>query len=128
MKRKRSAPPKTARKESAAEEKAYQALVAALKPLITRMQVLEAQSVALGGALRRELLTCPKCGLREDVLANGQLITTREPAGGATDTGLRFDKLSDGRFLCPSCGARVVEPEPPPLPPLFPPPPRKRKK
>jgi hypothetical protein len=124
MKRKLPGPTKKAGKGSAAEEKAYQAL----KPLIRKMQVLEAQSVAMGGAPDRELLTCPKCGLREDVLIGTQLFTTREPIGGIADNGLRFEKLRDGWYLCPSCSTRVAEPEPPPMPPLFPTARRKRRK
>jgi hypothetical protein len=40
---------------------------------------------------------------------------SRKP-DGAHDTGLRFEMLTDGRWLCPACCAKVVEPEfePPP--------------
>jgi len=52
----------------------------------------------------RELLTCPKCGLMEDVLFDGRLVTCRE--AGGDDTGLRFSEhpRADGRFVCPECG------------------------
>jgi len=81
--------------------------------------VLEAQGEALGLAPRhRDLLKCPKCGLFESALFSGQLITTRS-IDSEEDTGLRFDKLADGTYLCPGCGARVVEPEYIPPPDLF---------
>ncbi len=51
----------------------------------------------------RELLVCPRCGLMEDVLADGRLITCH--AAGEADTGLRFaeNRRRDGRFICPGC-------------------------
>ncbi len=54
-----------------------------------------------------ELLTCPNCGLVEDVLASGQIITNYGP--GEPDTGLRFlePKSDDGPFICPGCGGKV---------------------
>jgi hypothetical protein len=55
----------------------------------------------------RELLTCPKCGLMEDVLADGRLVTCHE--GGGTDTGLRFaaHPCTEDRFVCPQCGTAL---------------------
>jgi ribosomal protein S27AE len=51
-----------------------------------------------------ELLTCSKCGLMEDVLFDGRLVTCREDGGD--DTGLRFSEhpRAGGRFICPECG------------------------
>lgn len=46
----------------------------------------------------RELLVCPNCGLREDILFSGVLITYREPAFHE-DTGLRFEELTEDTFL-----------------------------
>ena len=56
----------------------------------------------------RELLECPKCGLLEDVLIGGELITYLQDANGQ-DTGLRFDELAEGKFSCPACGSIVQE-------------------
>jgi hypothetical protein len=52
----------------------------------------------------RELLACSKCGLMEDVLFDGRLVTCREACGD--DTGLRFSEhaRAEGRFVCPECG------------------------
>ena len=56
----------------------------------------------------RQLLACSKCGLMEDVLFDGRLVTCRE--AGGDDTGLRFSEhpRADGRFVCPECGT-VIE-------------------
>jgi hypothetical protein len=51
----------------------------------------------------RELLTCPACGLFEDVTFEGRLITA-EPVDPKIDTGLRFVKVSDEEWECPDCG------------------------
>jgi predicted RNA-binding Zn-ribbon protein involved in translation (DUF1610 family) len=55
----------------------------------------------------RDLLPCPNCGLTEDVLVGGQLITNVEP--GQPDTGLRFlePPADDEPFRCPHCGAEA---------------------
>jgi len=52
----------------------------------------------------RELLTCPRCGLMEDVLIDGRLVTWRG-VGGGQDTGLRFVEVEDGscKYVCPQC-------------------------
>ena len=52
----------------------------------------------------RELLTCPTCGLMEDVLVDGRLVTCHEIGG--PDTGLRFaaHPRSEDRLVCPECG------------------------
>ena len=55
----------------------------------------------------RELLECPACGLQEDVLFNGKLVTCLE-IGGA-DTGLRFIAEGEGEFRCPVCHGAVKE-------------------
>ncbi len=53
----------------------------------------------------RDLLASPNCGLTEDVLASGQLITNVDP--GQPDTGLRFIEPTeeDAPFVCPARGA-----------------------
>ena len=52
----------------------------------------------------RQLLSCPRCGLMEDVLFDGRLVTCHE--AGGDDTGLRFSEhpRAEGRFVCPECG------------------------
>ena len=81
----------------------------ALRALATQIVALQAQARALGMfADDRELLTCAKCGLQEDVTFSGHLITSRRGSDGE-DTGLRFTELGPTRFRCPACGATVRE-------------------
>jgi rubredoxin len=85
-------------------------LIATLRPLARQLAVLQRRMKAAGlFANDRELLECPQCGLREDVLISGQLITYREPAIHQ-DTGLRFEDLTGDTFRCPSCRQTVREP------------------
>ena len=84
-----------------------------LYQLASRLAALQEQAQFLGiFPGDRELLECRKCGLLEDVIYTGQLITYRSPAEGQ-DTGLRFQKLSQHRFRCPACGSTVAEPSMP---------------
>ena len=55
----------------------------------------------------RELLECPKCGLMEDVTIDGILITYRGHRVRPRDSGLRFERIDDDSFRCPSCRQRV---------------------
>ena len=82
---------------------------AKLHSLATRLADLQKRAKALGlFANDRELLSCPRCGLEEDVSITGLLITCRAPALGA-DTGLRFEEIKAGKFRCPECGGIVSE-------------------
>ena len=65
----------------------------------------------------RELLTCPQCGLMEDVSGDGTLLTYW-PKSPEIDTNLRFKALDrkEERFRCPSCGAVCTAPEPADIP------------
>lgn len=56
----------------------------------------------------RDLLKCPSCGLQEDVLISGQLITYDKDQPDADDSTLRFQKSDNGRFICPRCGSAGV--------------------
>jgi rubredoxin len=81
-----------------------------MRQLALKMNVLEAQGEALGLAPHlRELLRCPKCGLQEDALTGGALAVYFD-GQPAIDSGLRFERLTNKKFLCPSCGAQVKEP------------------
>jgi rubredoxin len=85
-------------------------LVAAIRPLAAEIVALQTQMKALGMfANDRELLECPRCGLMEDVAANGMLLTCT-PTELGNDTGLRFEELTPDSFRCPSCGQTVHEP------------------
>lgn len=84
------------------------ALAERVAPLVRQLQALQEEARRLGLFPNdRELLTCPSCGLGEDVLATGQLITSVDV--GQPDTGLRFIEptTEDGAFVCPACGAEV---------------------
>lgn len=79
--------------------------------LAAELVALQAKARALGlFANDRELLECPQCGLQEDVMFSGLLITSYPDSAGE-DTGLRFKEMSRDRFRCPACGATVREPE-----------------
>ena len=81
-----------------------------LHRLATELAVIQKRTKALGiFTNERELLHCPGCCLKEDVAANGILITYREPYLGH-DTGLRFRQLNKHTFRCPACGKSVKEP------------------
>ena len=78
---------------------------ASVEPLARQLSDLRRQAHALGIFVDdRELLTCPKCGLTEDVLSDGRLTTFSGSPG--PDTGLRFVEptSADGRYSCPRCG------------------------
>lgn len=76
------------------------------KRTLNNIRELASQVVALQKHARsmglfpgdRELLECPKCGLLEDVLMGGKLITYHAGAEGQ-DSGLRFVELSRTLFL-----------------------------
>lgn len=84
------------------------ALAERVAPLLRQLQAVQEQARRLGLFPNdRDLLACSNCGLTEDVLASGQLITNVDP--GQPDTGLRFIEPTkdDGAFVCPACGAEA---------------------
>lgn len=85
-------------------------LVAAIRPLAAEIVALQKQMKALGMfANDRELLKCWRCGVMEDIAADGMLLTCT-PTELGNDTGLRFEELTPDSFRCPSCGQTVHEP------------------
>ena len=56
----------------------------------------------------RELLSCDRCGLIEDVDITGRLITYKSDEA-VFDSGMRFEKGEGDTHLCPVCGAPVRE-------------------
>lgn len=67
--------------------------------LCGQLRHLKQQARSLGlFADERELLACPECGLQEDVLADGRLITYREGHINPQDSGLRFTETDEGGF------------------------------
>ena len=81
---------------------------APLVSLFRQLQQLQAQAKALGIFTdERNLLTCPNCGLFEDVTFDGFLITSRAHAKEPLDTGLRFREIAPDTYCCPSCHSEV---------------------
>ena len=76
-----------------------------LKRLVIQLQALREKGKALGLFTdTRDLLECDTCGLQEDVVIDGRLITHEQNAPNAPDIGLRFTELPSGQFTCPRCG------------------------
>jgi hypothetical protein len=91
------------------------ALDASLRRLCELLQKSRRQAERAGLFLDdRELLNCTHCGLQEDVLIDGRLITvqadeTTEPArADAANVSLRFAATENGNFICPQCGAAIA--------------------
>lgn len=105
--RRTSSSPRAQRQRGARPNRSTVRSVAdAIAPLIRQIQEAQAQARLLGLFPNdRDLLTCPRCGLGEDVLSDGRLVTNVEP--GEPDTGLRFIEpaRAGARFRCPRCGA-----------------------
>ena len=82
---------------------------AALHALCEQLQKIHQQAeisgLFIGG---RELLDGAHCGLQEDVLIDGRLITHQADGAEAADSGLRFAAADDGSFVCAQCGAVVA--------------------
>ena len=99
-------------KWSAEEEASYQDFLnnSGIRQLAQRLKGLEAEAAALGYApLGRELLACGKCGLFEGKVDCGLLYTAKYRNAKA-DTGLRFTKIKEGWWRCPSCQCAIAEP------------------
>jgi len=82
---------------------------AALHALCEQLQKIHQQAEVTGLFIGdSELLDCTSCGLQEDVLIDGRLVTYQANAADAADSGLRFAAANDGNFVCPQCGAVVA--------------------
>ncbi len=86
----------------------HQGDTAPLVGLFRQVQQLQAQAKALGIFTdERNLLTCPNCGLFEDVTFDGFLITSRTFSKEPLDTGLRFCEIAPDTYSCPYCQSEV---------------------
>lgn len=82
-------------------------LLEKLHPVIVHFQALQRECVKAGLFMAdRQLHTCPSCGLTEDTLVNGVLVTYWQVQDHAPqpDTGLRFVEVDELHLACPSCG------------------------
>ena len=69
---------------------------------------VKAQAQALGIFTNdRELLECPNCGMVEDVMATGMLVTYQKDSVDLQDCGLRFRPVGKTHFACPKCGTSI---------------------
>jgi len=76
-----------------------------LKLLAEQLVLIRAQILAEGGFLHdREQHRCPACGLMEDVLCSGKLVTYLHQTPEPGDTGLRFREVGANQLACPCCG------------------------
>ena len=88
-----------------------------LLPLFRELAKIKKAAAKLGIFTNdRELLTCPKCDLQEDVAITGMLFVTA-PSDRNHDTGLCFKsvKRRTGYWRCPACGSEFKEPAEPQL-------------
>ncbi len=75
--------------------------------LAAKLSAVQKQAEKLGIFTEsRDLLKCTKCGLMEDVLCDGRLVTYYE-GKKIDDTGLRFKQKKDGAYYCPKCGLKA---------------------
>lgn len=96
-----------------ADEASYQDFLAnsGIRELAKRLKEIEAEVEAAGLPPHfRDPLACGKCGLFEGELDNGLLYTAKY-RNSRTDSGLRFTKIKEGWYRCPSCRCAVAEPE-----------------
>ena len=76
-----------------------------LKALVAQLADIRAQVKAQGGFVAdRDLHQCPACGLMEDVLYGGKLVTYWRQSAQPVDTGMRFKEVGADRLACPCCG------------------------
>ena len=76
-----------------------------LKALVAQLAAIRAQVKAQGGFVGdRDLHQCPTCGLMEDVLFGGKLVTCWHLSAQPVDTGLLFKEVGAEQLACPGCG------------------------
>lgn len=86
----------------------YKKLLKDVLHIAEQIEALKKQAEKLGMFPHdRDVLSCKRCRLYEDVEASGLLVVTR--GRGKKDTGLRFRPVgrSGSYFRCPSCGTKI---------------------
>jgi len=56
----------------------------------------------------REFLTCPSCGLWEDVTIDGLLVVYQKDDATHIDSGLRFREVDERHYVCPECETMII--------------------
>lgn len=78
-----------------------------ISALAAKLSAVQRQAEKLGIFTEsRDLLKCTKCGLMEDILCDGRLVTYYE-GEKRDDTGLRFKHKKSGAYYCPKCGLKA---------------------
>lgn len=107
-------PPSNLRRKRAAKKTKEQKIASAIKvlrPLFRELDKAKKEAAELGIFTdERELLTCPKCSLQEDVATTGMLFVT-VASDRKHDTGMRFKKIPRrvGYWRCPACKTEFAE-------------------
>jgi hypothetical protein len=79
---------------------------------VSHLAAMQDEARALGMFVdERDLLTCSRCGLVEDVTSGGQLITYY-PSVSEHDSGLRFESVAKNKFRCPACQSVISQKSP----------------
>ena len=84
-----------------------------MRALAGQIQKIKEQQKRLGLFCEdRELLSCPRCDIEEDVTSEGILIVVKRSKPDR-DIGLRFAAIDEekGLYKCPGCGKEIVVPE-----------------
>lgn len=83
-------------------------LAAYILQLLETISQMQAELEAMGLFPHdRELLECTGCDLVEDVTIEGRLITIHQGNDEFIDTGLKFERLNEDIFACPTCKTRI---------------------
>jgi hypothetical protein len=85
---------------------------AGMRALVGQIQKIKEQQKRLGLFCEdRDLLSCPRCDIEEDVTFEGFLIVLKRSKPDR-DIGIRFAAIDEvkGLYKCPGCGKEIVVP------------------
>ncbi len=102
------APPRPTQSRVASGRHQRRSVPRDLVVLARKLARVKGQARALGVFTDdRELLESPSCGLLEDVTSEGLLVTYPKDSVDLKDCGLRFKRVSETSFTCPTCGTSI---------------------
>lgn len=88
-------------------KKNYREFIQSISSLTAKLAAVQEKAKNLGIFTEsRDLLKCLKCGLMEDVLCDGRLVTYYN-GESIHDTGLRFKHKRGDIYYCPGCGLKA---------------------